>query len=37
MRGGGKGEVAEKDWDGMRKEKKRVKLRMEPGGGGAQE
>ena len=36
MRGGGKGEVVE-DWDGMRKEKKRVRLRMEPGGGGAQE
>ena len=36
MRGGAKGEVVE-DWDGMRKEKKRVRLRMEPGGGGAQE
>lgn len=37
MRGWGKGGLVEKDWDGMRKEKKRVRLRMEPGGGGAQE
>ena len=29
--------MVEKDWDGMRKEKKRVRLRMEPGGDGAQE